>query len=80
MWKQVLVTLSLLAAPLFSQGLFDSTVDEEKSVDSGLEINGFIRGVIFGGLEQDTEDAELKSVYGELGLKFRGRTGGWGDF
>jgi len=79
MWKQVLVMMVFITAPLFSQGLFDSAVEKEKLSDTRLEINGYFRGVLFGGLEPGSDDLEMKSAYGELGLKLRARAGSWGD-
>jgi len=66
---------------IFAQGLFDSAVDasSEKSSSINYEMNGYMRGVYFGGLQRDQDKFETKAAYGELGLKLRARKGELGD-
>ncbi|MBN2000994.1 hypothetical protein JW935_25845 [candidate division KSB1 bacterium] len=72
-----LVCVILLSQVCWAQGFFD---DEPSSAPSpAYDMNGFMRGVFFGGKVIGENDAELKSGYGELGLKMRVRKGRIGD-
>lgn len=68
--------LLVLASSLLAQDFFD---DFEDTATLPYELNGFIRGVLFSGKVPDEDRAELKSAYGELGLKMRVRKGDWSD-
>jgi hypothetical protein len=72
------VVLTVLSSPnLFSQGLFEQAAggDEGKP----YELNGYLRGTLFVGKAAETDDAEIKSGYGEAALKLRLRKQGFGD-
>lgn len=47
--------------------------------DASFELNGFTRGVFFGGKDLVEDEFGLKAGYGELGLKCRARKGQIGD-
>jgi len=76
-------SLIFFCIPFFihSQGLFDSAVEGSSSESSDLkyELNGFFRGVYFGGIQMKEDAYETKAGYGELGLKCRARKGEWGN-
>ncbi len=81
---RIILILSLIfIGSAYPQDFFN---DEEGSSESGIllpsisyELNGFIRGAFFGGKVVDKEDFEMKSGYGELGLKIKARKGRFGD-
>lgn len=66
---------------LLAQGLFDQAVESTSDSPASLsfELNGFIRGVLFGGTVPDLNNIEFKSGYGETALKLRVRKGDFGD-
>jgi hypothetical protein len=65
----------LLAVDFFDDDKGEATVNTKSS----FELNGFTRGVFFEGKIVDEDGYELKSGYGELGLKCRARKGQYGD-
>ena len=73
----------MIVSPLDAQSLFESAVtsegNDERSSNLNVELDGFIRGVFFGGKIPYTEDIETKSGYGEAALKFRVRKQNFGD-
>ncbi|MBN2102525.1 hypothetical protein JW835_00625 [bacterium] len=71
----------LLSFVINAQGLFDSAVESraDSVTASKYELNGFVRGVYFGGFQINNDDYESKAGYGELGLKLRARKGEWGN-
>lgn len=75
--KNVLISLILLNSA-FSQDFFEDDFSDSAPAPT-YELNGFFRGAIFGGKAISSNDADLKSGYGELGLKLRVRKGEWGD-
>jgi len=73
------ITILLIFIPsLLAQDFFEADSESSKP-NFSYELNGFSRGVFFGGKIVDKKEAELKSGYGELGLKFRARKGKFGD-
>ncbi len=62
---------------LFSQSLFEQAAGEEG--EKPYELNGYLRGALFVGKVSDSDDAEIKSGYGEAALKLRLRKQGFGD-
>jgi hypothetical protein len=80
MLKSNMIMLLICMTPIFAQDFFEMSTEEETGKHSqAYELNGFIRGAVFGGKTIDGNDSELKSDYGELGLKMRARKGTWGD-
>jgi len=73
---KIILVFLIVGASLFAQDFFDE-FDEGAALP--FELNGFIRGAFFSGKIPDKDQAELKSAYGELGLKMRVRKGNWGD-
>ncbi len=72
------VIIALLSVQLCpAQGFFDEEPASSQSL--AYDMNGFMRGVFFGGKVIDEDEADLKSGYGELGLKMRVRKGRMGD-
>lgn len=77
MRHSIIFMLIVFEASLFAQDFFD---DFNRSAQTpAYEMNGFIRGAFFGGRIPDTDQAELKSACGEIGLKMRARKGSRGD-
>ena len=78
MKKLIPLLLAILVNSTSAQDFFDD--NSEGSMQSKpYELNGFIRGVFFGGSVVEQKGSEMKSGYGELGLKIRARKGQWGD-
>jgi hypothetical protein len=73
-----------LTAPLLAQDIFEEAVsgtpqDEIEVRDKSYELNGYFRGVFYGGKIPEKDETELKSGYGEAALKFRVRKQNFGD-
>jgi hypothetical protein len=73
-----------LTAPLLAQDIFEEAVsgtpqDEIEVREKSYELNGYFRGVFYGGKIPEQDQAELKSGYGEAALKFRVRKQNFGD-
>lgn len=81
MIKQLCILLLFFVPSLLLAGDFFDDDAGETTGDSKLsfELNGFTRGVFFGGKTVNEDDFELKAGYGELGLKCRARIGRYGD-
>ena len=67
-----------------AQSLFEDALSGEEGATSQaelttFELNGYIRGVLYGGEIPDAGGAELKSGYAEAALKLRARGLGLGD-
>ena len=72
----------LVLFDLHAQGLFESALQEPLQgniASPGYELNGFIRGGFFGGVNPATDLAESKSLYGESAIKLRVRCGETGS-
>lgn len=68
--------ISLFILPAWSQGLFEEAVagGSETDADSPTyELNGVVRGVVYGGKVPEEDDGEFKSSYAEVALKLRVR-------
>jgi hypothetical protein len=70
--------LFLLSSSIFGQSLFEEATSTEESAKS-YELNGYLRGTFFLGKVPDTNDAEVKSGYGEASLKLKFRKQDFGD-
>ena len=73
-----------LTAPLLAQDIFEEAIsgtpqDEIEVREKSYELNGYFRGVFYGGKIPEQDQAELKSGYGEAALKFRVRKQNFGD-
>ncbi len=81
MVKRFLILLSFfLPSLLVAEDFFDDDKDETTaSKKTSFELNGFTRGVFFGGKKVDENKFDLKAGFGELGLKCRARIGKYGD-
>ncbi|MCK5148106.1 hypothetical protein KAR48_15220 [bacterium] len=82
MKRHILSFFILASGMLSAQGLFESAVTEtaeSESSASSVEINGFMRGVIYAGQAPISHDADLKAAYAELDLQFRARKDDWGQ-
>ena len=81
--KYCSILLPLLIGPcLFAQDLFETALSGAPSSDAEertYELNGYIRGVLYGGRIPETERTEIKSAYGELSLKTKVRLRDFGD-
>ncbi len=62
-----------------AEGLFDKAAENAGQEKNPLEINGYVRGTVYGGKVPDKDEAEMKSGYGEAGLKLRVRREPFGD-
>ena len=81
MIKHLLVFLPFFVPSLLLAGDFFDDDTGENAVNNKLsfELNGFTRGVLFEGKSVGGDGLDLKSGYGELGLKCRARVGEYGD-
>ena len=83
MMKKILfLSIILFSGSLLGQGLFEKALagEPEKTDDrTSFEMNGFVRGVLYGGRIPDRDKGEIKSAYGESALKLRVRKSGLGD-
>ena len=85
MVKQLLILLPFFVPSLLLAGdFFDDDAGETAGATTpnsklSFELNGFTRGVYFGGKTLDEDEFGLKAGYGELGLKCRARIGRYGD-
>lgn len=84
MKRSILFMLLLVNLHLSAQSLFENagkeTAEQSRIVEpKSFEVNGFIRGVFFGGKVPEIGGAEMKSGYGETALKFRVRKRSYGD-
>lgn len=81
-WKIILSFLIFLGA-LSAQDITDENSImlgwDQSAENLPYELNGFIRGAFFGGKTVNKVEPELKSGYGELGLKLRVRKSNWGN-
>lgn len=74
----------LICAQLHAQGLFEEAVEGDSqnadvSQQDTYELNGYMRGVLYGGESPEQDDAETKSSYAESSLKIRVRQQDLGD-
>ncbi len=74
MYKWILILF--VCQPLLSQGLFEDAEKEENP----LNIGGYARGVLYLGSDRQTDNADLKSGYGEMGLQLSGNLKGYANF
>ena len=68
-----LIFMLLFSAPLHAQSLFEDAVsgDAEKpdsTQKKPYELNGYVRGVFYGGKVPENDEAEMKSGYGEAAI------------
>ena len=62
----ILINLPLSAQSLFENAVKGTAKQSQFMEDKTYELNGFMRGVFFGGKIPETEKAEMKSGYGEI--------------
>ncbi len=79
-----LLLMLMYIMPLHGQSLFDDAVSDSESDQSvanatGYELNGYVRGIFYGGEVPGESQVETKSRYGEASLKLFARKGGFGD-
>ncbi|MQY76922.1 MAG: hypothetical protein GH155_04755, partial [Spirochaeta sp.] len=66
--------LLLLSWQSYGQSLFEDAVSGESAentesiLQESYELNGYFRGVVYGGREDGSDQAELKSTYAEAAL------------
>ncbi|TKJ39096.1 hypothetical protein CEE37_11795 [candidate division LCP-89 bacterium B3_LCP] len=81
-FKTILIIL-ILNVPLYGQSIFEdalSTDSEEGATDqNAYELNGYLRGALYGGKESNRDRAQVKSQYAEVALKLRIKKGNYGD-
>ena len=78
------VCLLFLCFPwmLFGQGLFEESLSGDSKNENNspvYELNGFMRGVLYGGKVAEKNGNEIKSGYGEVGLKLSAKMLDFGD-
>ncbi len=83
-WNILLIIILLAGGRAQAQGLFEQAVsgsasDSVSEEGDSFELNGYIRGDIYGGKTPGLDQAELKSGYAEASMKFRASKGEWGD-
>ena len=80
MIKYTLFFLIILVIPIQAQSLFEEAVKAETGNQNyTYELNGFVRGVFFGGKIPEEDKAEMKSGYAEAALKMRIRKQDFGN-
>ncbi len=78
--RTILILIFLSAATGWSQGVFeDALQSSQQQGPADVEMNGYMRGVGYGGISAVDDDPELKSVYGEAALQLRARKGDLGN-
>ena len=75
---------SPFAGSLFEQAVGGQSSDGlegtgQRIGGANVDINGYVRGGLWPGRAADTDDAEARTSYGEISLKFRARKGDSGD-
>ena len=77
------IVIFLLSSQLWAQNLFEDAVssdsEDTETAQPIYELNGYMRGVFYGGKVYEKDEAELKSGYGEAVLKLRVRKQEFGD-
>jgi len=79
MYILILLNLPLPAQSLFEDAIKGTAKQPQFMEDKPYELNGFMRGVFFGGKIPHTEKVEMKSGYAEAALKLRVRKQSYGD-
>ncbi len=80
-----ILLLFLLGWQSYGQSLFEDAVSGETAentesvLQENYELNGCLRGVVYGGREDGSDQAELKSTYAEAALKLKVRKQELGD-
>ncbi|MCD6335802.1 MAG: hypothetical protein J7M27_10810 [Candidatus Latescibacteria bacterium] len=74
----------LFSASLHAQSLFEDAVSGDAEQPDAAqaephELNGYVRGVFYGGKVPERDEAEMKSGYGEAAIKLRVRKQDFGD-
>jgi len=75
--KYSVLLVLMLNLLLYADGLFEDAGGDLE--EKPYELNGYVRGTVYEGKNPDTEEAEMKSGYGEASMKFRIRKESWGD-
>jgi len=74
--KRGFLLISLFFLPAWSQGLFEEAVSGGSDLEAehaAYELNGSVRGVLYGGKIPKEDNGEIKSSYAEAALKLRVR-------
>ena len=80
-----ILLLFLLSWQSYGQSLFEDAAsgeaadNTESMLQESYELNGYLRGVVYGGEEDGSDQAELKSTYAEAALKLKVRNQELGD-
>lgn len=72
------IFIFLFSIPLCAQSLFEDAISGSTKEDT-YELNGYLRGVFYGGIIPKKDEAEVKSGYAETSLKLRARRQNLGD-
>ncbi len=67
----VILIYSVISAQTFFEDSLNVETNSEKENPENLEVNGYIRGVFFAGKVPNKKEAEMKTGYGEISLKFK---------
>jgi len=80
MLKKSILILILTNFSLPAQSIFDNAVKSDiySSTALNYELNGYVRGGIYGGAVPEKSGYETKERYGEAALRLRLRKGQWG--
>ncbi len=74
-----ILLLFLLSWQSYGQSLFENAVNTESVLQENYELNGCLRGVVYAGHEDSSDQPELKSTYAEAALKLKVRSRELGD-
>jgi hypothetical protein len=75
----IVLWIGILCISVFGDGLFEKAAGAGGAEKNPLEINGYVRGTVYEGKVPDKDETEMKSGYGEAGLKLRVRREPFGD-
>ena len=77
----VIIGIIFISTQICAQDLFEEAVSNRSDAkqEKSYELNGYMRGVFFGGKVPEKDEAEVKSSYGEFSLKLKVRKNSVGD-
>ena len=64
---------------LFAQSLFEGAQESVEEANLGIDFNGYVRGLLYAGKVPDETAFDLKTGYGEAGLKIKVKKEDFGD-
>ncbi|MBF0429709.1 MAG: hypothetical protein HQK83_00405 [Fibrobacteria bacterium] len=76
---RLFIVATVLALSPFAQGLFEEATSGDENASLKYELNGYARGVMYGGKVPDKRESDVKSVYGEAALKVKFKKANFGD-